>query len=239
VVENAGMIKAVLFDKDGTLLDVNGTWVPFYRAMLKQEQGLGDADIDQKMQSAGLDLATGKFRAGSLLAGGTTRQIVGQWWPTASTTEQAAITRRLDIDLAPMALGYMTPLMPLAPVFEALRDMALQLGVATNDSETSARLHMKALHVDGQLEAIIGADSVVAPKPSGDMIRLFAAKTGLAPADIAMVGDNIHDIEEARNGGAGLAIGVLSGNSSTADFAGLADHVVSNIADLPRLLEGL
>ena len=27
-------IKGVLFDKDGTLIDVNGTWVPVYRQML-------------------------------------------------------------------------------------------------------------------------------------------------------------------------------------------------------------
>ena len=29
-------IKGVLFDKDGTLIDVTGTWVPVYREMLAE-----------------------------------------------------------------------------------------------------------------------------------------------------------------------------------------------------------
>ena len=30
-------IRGVLFDKDGTLIDVNGTWVPIYRQMLREQ----------------------------------------------------------------------------------------------------------------------------------------------------------------------------------------------------------
>ena len=51
-----------------------------------------------------------------------------------------------------------------------------------------------------------------------------------------MVGDNPHDIEEARNGGAGLAIGVLSGNSGHGDLDPSADHVIPAIAHLDALL---
>ena len=60
--------------------------------------------------------------------------------------------------------------------------------------------------VDGLFHTIMGADSVEVPKPSGQMVQRFAERTGLAASAIAMVGDNIHDLEEARNGGAGLAM---------------------------------
>jgi phosphoglycolate phosphatase len=52
-----------------------------------------------------------------------------------------------------------------------------------------------------------------------------------------MVGDNAHDIETARDGGAGLAIGVLTGNSASEHLDTIADHVVASIAELPRLLK--
>ena len=97
-------IKAVLFDKDGTLIDVNGTWVPFYKAMLKQEQGLSSAEVETKMIAAGLDPVTNTFRAGSTLAGGTTRQLVALWWPDTSADEHEKITYRLDHEFAPLAL---------------------------------------------------------------------------------------------------------------------------------------
>ncbi len=70
------------------------------------------------------------------------------------------------------------------------------------------------------------------------MVKRFAEKTGLKPEEIAMVGDNSHDMDEARAGGAGLAIGVLSGNAKHEDIAHLADHVVGSVADLPKLLKG-
>jgi phosphoglycolate phosphatase len=230
------VIKAVLFDKDGTLIDVNRTWVPFYKAMLKQEQGLSAEAVEAKMVLTGLDPVTNTFRAGSTLAGGTTRQLVQQWWPEASPDEHAAIVRRLDHDYGALALSYMTPLMPLGPVLHKLQSMDLVLGVATNDGEASARRHMRALNVDHYFAAIIGSDSVAIPKPSGQMLRLFAEKTGLRPDEIAMVGDNTHDLEEARNGGAGLAVGVLTGNAQRIHLHGQANVVLDSISDLAAYL---
>jgi phosphoglycolate phosphatase len=226
-------IKAVLFDKDGTLIDVNGTWVPFYKAMLKQEQGLTPAQVETKMVAAGLDPVSNSFRAGSTLAGGTTGQLVALWWPDASAAEHAKITYRLDHDFAALALSHMTPLMPLSPVFEALQALGLKLGVATNDGEVSANRHMNALKVEHFFTAILGADSVAIPKPSGQMVKMFAERAGIEPHEIAMVGDNTHDLEEARNGGAGLAIGVLSGNAERHHLEHHADFVFDSIADLP------
>jgi phosphoglycolate phosphatase len=226
-------IKAVLFDKDGTLIDVNGTWVPFYKAMLKQEQGLSTDAVEAKMVAAGLDSVTDTFKAGSTLAGGTTRQLVELWWPDAPAAEQAEITHRLDHDFAPLALAHLTPLLPLSPVFEALQSLGLKLGVATNDGEVSAKRHMQALQVDHFFTAILGADSVALPKPSGQMVQMFAKRAGVASNEIAMVGDNTHDLEEARNGGAGLAIGVMSGNAKRHHLAHHADVVMDSIADLP------
>jgi phosphoglycolate phosphatase len=86
---------------------------------------------------------------------------------------------------------------------------------------------------------VIGADSVTRPKPAGDMIHAFADATGIPPRAIAMVGDNPHDIETARAGGAGLAIGVLSGNAAHEDIAHLADHTIASIVELPALLRRL
>ena len=71
------------------------------------------------------------------------------------------------------------------------------------------------------------------------MIRLFCEKIGLEPHEVAMVGDNAHDMNEARAGGAGLAVGVLSGNSTREDLAPLADHVIESVAQLPALMKTL
>jgi phosphoglycolate phosphatase len=232
-------IRAVLFDKDGTLIDVDATWVPIYREMLMDIFATDLAAAEALMEKAGFDRATERFRAGSILAGGTTRQLIDVLWPGLESTGVEEKARLLDHGYTHLVRDRLTPLMPLEPIMAELRAMGFILGVATNDSHASATAHMSQAGVIGHFEAIIAADTVPVPKPSGNMIRSFAEKTGLPPSAIAMVGDNHHDMEEARNGGAGLAIAVLSGNAAHADIAHLADHTLASIAELPALLRSL
>ena len=232
-------IRGVLFDKDGTLIEVNETWVPIYRRMLME---LFRTDLDgaeRLMEMAGLDRATGKFKPDSILASGTTMQLIEVWWPGLDAAGAAEKMRIFDHDYAPLIKDYLKPLMPLEPIFSELRAMGLKLGVATNDNHVSARNHMIHIGVIDHFEDIIAADTVPVPKPAGNMIRRFAEITGLAPHEICMVGDNSHDMEEARNGGAGLAVAVLSGNAGAEHIAHLADHVITSVAGLPALLRRL
>jgi phosphoglycolate phosphatase len=50
--------------------------------------------------------------------------------------------------------------------------------------------------------------------------------------EIAVIGDNAHDLEMARSAGAGAAIGVLSGNSRAADLAPFADAILEGVGEL-------
>ena len=232
-------IRGVLFDKDGTLIEVNDTWVPIYRRMLSDLFHTDTAGAELLMEKAGLDRATGKFRVNSVLASGTTRQLIAIWWPGLDAAGIEEKVRILDHDYAPMVKQSLKPLLDLEPIFTELRAMGLLLGVATNDSHVSARNHMTHIGVIEHFEDIIAADTVAVPKPSGNMIRRFADVTGLSPAEIAMVGDNSHDMEEARNGGAGLAVAVLSGNARAEHISHLADHTIASVAELPALLRSI
>ena len=232
-------IRAILFDKDGTLIDVNATWIPIYREMFMDLFATDIAGAEALMAKAGYDKAAERFRAGSILAGGTTRQLVGVLWPDIGEAEVAQKVHLLDRGYTHLVNDRLIQLMPLAPILSKLRAMGLKLGIGTNDNHLSAIAQMTALGVMEHFEDIIAADTVPVPKPSGNMIKSFAAITGLPPSAIAMVGDNHHDMEEARNGGAGLAVAVLSGNAAHADIAHLADHTLDSIAELPALLRSL
>jgi phosphoglycolate phosphatase len=232
-------IRGVLFDKDGTLIAFDASWLPLYRRMLADLFGVDARGADRMMEPVGLDRATGRFKPGSIIASGTTRQLVECWWPGLDQAGIAEKVRVFDEDYAPLARDYLTPLMPLEPILSELRSMGFILGVATNDSHVSATSHMTHIGVIEHFEDIIAADTVEVPKPSGNMIRRFAEITRLPASAIAMVGDNSHDMEEARNGGAGLAIAVLSGNAQHEDIAHLADHTIASVAELPALMKRL
>jgi phosphoglycolate phosphatase len=68
------------------------------------------------------------------------------------------------------------------------------------------------------------------------MLLAFAREGGLDPAEVAVVGDSLHDM--AMAGPAGLRVGVLTGPATAADLEGAADVVLDSIAALPDLLSG-
>ena len=118
----------------------------------------------------------------------------------------------------------------------SLHRAGFRLGVATNDSTSGAEKTLLALGIAQMFDAAYGYDAVANPKPAPDTIIAFCDLTGLKPSEIAMVGDNRHDLEMAKAGGAGLAVGVLSGTGTREALAPLADVVLDSIVDLPGYL---
>ena len=112
----------------------------------------------------------------------------------------------------------------------------LRLGVATNDSTGGAEKTLLALGIAQMFDAAYGYDAVANPKPAPDTIHAFCDLTGLKPSEIAMVGDNRHDLEMARAGRRGLAIGVLSGTGTRETLQPMADVILESIAELPAYL---
>ena len=153
-------IRGVLFDKDGTLIDVNGTWVPIYRQMLCEQFGIGPAEADAMMAQVGYDPGTDGFTANSVLAAGTTRQLIDYWWPGLDESGAQEKVRMIDVDYAPLSKSLLKPLMPLVPLLQELKQMALHVGLATNDSHYSARNHLSHLGVLELFDDVIAADIV-------------------------------------------------------------------------------
>jgi len=232
-------IKGILFDKDGTLIEFNGFFGGTYLDMLQKHFGHSYDEALAMLVRTGYIPETGGCRGGSPMASETLGQIVRIWWPDMPEDERQGRRKFIDDNFDREVNQHATPVLPLSPLFDELRCSGFILGVATNDIEASARSHMTQIGVVHHFEMLIGADSVDEPKPAGHMIKLFADRTGLQPHQIVMVGDNAHDINEARAGGAGLAIGVLSGNSGHEDLSSIADHVIADVAALPELLKRL
>lgn len=230
-------IKGILFDKDGTLVDFNQTWFAIGDTLALEAAGGDRVRADQLMVQAGYDFVQHRFLADSVFAAGTNADVVGLWYPDLEPGLRGELLTRFNGITATNGAVKAVPLPGIIQAIATLHARSYRLGVATNDSTGGAEQTLLMLGIAQLFDAAYGYDAVARPKPAPDTVDSFCALTGLKPAEIAMVGDNNHDMEMAHNAGCGLAIGVLSGTGTVESLGGRADVVLASVADLPVYLE--
>lgn len=231
-------LAGVLFDKDGTLIDFHATWGPAVHAMI---HALADGDpalVQAQAEALHFSVGTKRFLATSPLIAGSTADYGRRWAEALGRADTDALKREIDALSAVESLKALTPIGEPLAVFVALRRMGLRLGVATNDSERSARRQIEALGLGELVEFVAGYDSGHGGKPDPGMALAFAAFLEADPTQIVMVGDSVHDLACGRAAGA-VAIGVLSGPADRAALEPHADFVLRHVGDLPKLLARL
>ncbi|MEK1932571.1 MAG: HAD family hydrolase [Pararhizobium sp.] len=228
-------ISGILFDKDGTLLDYVKSWVPVNYEVATIAAG-GDQDLARRLLVAGgMDPDTGYVTPDSLLAAGNTVEIATGMVGAGAPYTVEELTAKLD-GLFSNSAAYAVPVTDLAAFFAGLHAKGYWLGVASSDNERSIRETAKRFGFDGYLHYVAGYDSGFGTKPQPGMVHGFCAATGLEPHQVAVVGDNNHDLHMGRSAGVGLTVAVLTGTGSPQSLAAASDHCLNDITELETVL---
>ena len=228
-------LKGVLFDKDGTLIDFQRTWGPAIHHVIHELARGDDEKLRAQAECLHFDIAQKRFAATSPIIGGATAQYGAAWAAALGRDDFPALRVEIDTLAAAACLDSLTPVGEPIEVLRALKGQGLIVGLATNDSEASARRHLAQLGLDGEMDFVAGYDSGHGPKPGPGMVAAFAREIGALPGEVALVGDTLHDLDCARAAGA-VAVAVLSGVACREELEPHADFVIADIAALPELL---
>ncbi len=239
-------IRAILFDKDGTLVDLRATWVPRFHAAagaLARAAGLSEGFAAELLRRLGWDPATGRLDADSPLLWATNRMIAERWGA------QPELRRLVERGIDPLATALRAledeethppvPVGDVAGLFARLSARGLVLGLATMDREAAARRTAQRLGIGDRLAFVAGCDSGFGTKPEPGMVEAFCATVGVPPRAVALVGDSPADLLMARAAGCALAVAVRSGGGPAPVLGRLADHLLQDVHELERLLDAL
>lgn len=230
----AQTISGILFDKDGTLLDYAKSWVPV-NYELARIAAAGDEDLARRLLVAGgMDPDSGYVMPDSLLAAGNTVEIAEGFVTAGAPFTVAALTAHFD-GLFANSAQLAVAVTDLAAFFATMHARGYRLGVASSDNEASIRATAKRFGFETYLTYVAGYDSGFGTKPQPGMVLGFCAATGLEPHQVAVVGDNNHDLHMGRNAGAGLTVAVLTGTGSRESLSEASDYCLNDITELVPL----
>ena len=228
-------VRGIIFDKDGTLFDFAATWEAWAVAFLLRAAGGDTTRAQQVGAEIGFDFDARCFARDSVVIAGTPGEVAAALAPHFTQMSTPALLAMLNDEAsrAPQREA-----VPLRAFLQALRARGLHLGLATNDAEAPARMHLERAGVTDMFDFIAGFDSGHGGKPEPGQLRAFCAAMGLAPDQVVMVGDSLHDLHAGQAAGM-RTLGVLTGLAVSEDLAPHADAVLPDIGHIPDWLDAL
>ena len=229
-------IRAILFDKDGTLLDFDRTWGPAVEAVLRHFAG-GNAGLYRQLCAVSGLVDGARFLPESPLIYEPTNLFAARWAKLLGRPADAAFFAETDRLLREATTAHLAAIGDPRSVLGELAGRGYRLGLTTNDAEASARAHVQKLGLERMLAFVAGYDSGFGSKPAPGPVLAFAAAVGVSVGEIVVVGDTALDAAMARAAGA-RAVLVLTGPRSSDDAPrAKADAVIASIAQLAAWLE--
>jgi phosphoglycolate phosphatase len=218
------LIDAILFDKDGTLIDFASLWLAWLDALLDTLGETVTVPIQRSdlASAVGADLISRTHDAGGPLAVGSNSEVrlvlaqrlyvSGLRWEQACAAVESA-SRAVDTWLSEESL-----IDPAAGVLDFIgraRELGVRMGVVTADDQERTLRHLELLGLRDSIEVVIGADTVSSGKPDPEGVLLACRLLGVAPDRALLVGDTTSDMAAAT--AAGLATGIRLGGGGQDD----------------------
>jgi len=113
------------------------------------------------------------------------------------------------------------------------------MAIATNKPSYFARDILKALEIDHMFAEVLGPNDVERAKPDPEMIEIIMMRIGLSPEEVVYVGDMPLDVEVGRR--AGVAVYAVPTGSASRDalLEARPDRVLHRFSDLLTFLPAL
>lgn len=231
------MIKGILFDKDGTLIDFYDLWLRAALAVVPVFMEKNGIPADDGMEEYLLEtfgIKEGKVEPDGALAYKAYGEIAADLSEALAKKGMFLPAGQIESQIVTLFENYVSwkdvkvkPLADLKKLFGTLKCQGIAIGLATADTAASARNCLEALGVLEYFDYVGADDGSCRPKPAPDMLLRFAGKMGIMPEEIMVVGDTYNDIRFAKACGS-IAGGVLSGVSRAEDYRGEADYVLES-----------
>lgn len=235
-------IKGIMFDKDGTLIDMREFWyaacyetaIDILRICEVEEN---KENIDKMLFSCGFDKCK-NILPGTPMQSGTNDDVIDSF-----VRQVLLLGGKCCSDLHDKCIkcfhqnisskGNVVPTADLKLLFNILKEKGIKLCVATSDEFDITSYCLEKLEVKDMFDMIITADTVKQPKPNPESAYKFCEKFDIKPNEVIMVGDAENDMIFANNAG---VHGILYDADCKSEIT-CAERVIDSLERLPEIVD--
>lgn len=214
------MMRAVIFDLDGTLVDtVYGHTLAWSRVL----------------QEAGLPVPSWKVHRLIGMSGGLITRAAAHEIGRDLSAEEVERLQKRHGETYKTLMPDRHPLPGALELLQHLREAKIKHGIATSGKRQDAQASLDALSLPSGT-VVVDRTEVERAKPEPDLFLACQEKLGVAPAECYVVGDAVWDVLAARRAGM-LAVGLLSGGYGEQELSQAGAYRV--YADPQQLLDSI
>ena len=234
--------KAILFDKDGTLLDFDAFWITLAKTALGtlfNENGVAFPE-EKIMEMVGVK--DGKTDINGVLVHGTYGDIAELLYPILKEGGYQKSAETLHEEMNEVfvrcadAGEIRSDCENLAGVLQELKDAGIMLAVVTSDTPEMTDKCLQEMGVAEFFETIYSDDGITPNKPDPFAAEDFCAKYGFAKEQVVMVGDTMTDMRFAKNAGI-RGVGIAKDETRREILAAATDTLIYDLSGLFAVLE--
>lgn len=219
------MVKAIMIDLDGTLLDTAGDLVIAANVMLR------------KLGAAKLPLATIQSYIGKGIQNLVNKCLVDSFncVPDPEFLAQAMVI--YEQEYAKKLCVTTRPYPRVTDGLNAMKEAGFQLACITNKSEAFTLPLLRATGLLDYFDIVLSGDSLPKKKPDPMPLHHACKFFGILPNEMLLIGDSVNDTEAARAAGSYIFC-VPYGYNEGQDVYDLdCDRVISSIYEAVRLIK--
>jgi phosphoglycolate phosphatase len=221
-------VKALIFDLDGTLAAFNLDYRTVRKLVKNYLVGRGIPGNLLSLDESVFEMLR-KTEAWARESGKSEGFIDELRHEALNTTESYELEAASRTNLLP----------GVVETLRTLRTMGLRIGLCTINSEKSVDRILERFNLASLFDVTVSRNQVRHVKPDPEHLLVALKVLGAAPEETLVVGDSRVDMQSAKALGA-IAVGLPTGVSSVEQLmTGGADYVVTEMSDVPLLVERL
>lgn len=214
------MLKAVIFDVDGTLLDTERIYMQAWKAAAAEQGYVMPDRVLQMTRAVNTKDAARIFE-----------EEIGNGFSYAKT-------RPIRVRIAEEIITRESPILKpgVAELLAYLEEKGIRLAVASSTNTQTTREHLAASGIADCFEVIVGGDQIVNGKPHPDIFLRAAELLGEAPENCMVVEDSPAGIRAGA--AAGMKVILVPDQAAiTQEILELSDTVLESLLEMPAYLE--